>query len=205
MSKWKCCKCGKVLSSKQSAINHINVVHGDIEPNTLKIKRLKDDECPLSARLENLPSVKNKKAYSFFSPIADAFSDENGKELCWGARGKAQKSLLDDTDSSRDEHDLPAAPSPLQGSATLPSPNQRHSGFVFGQSFNPPFKTPLNTVPSICTEFSSTSSNDNKLSAPSMIPVESNISTAPSSSYSSSFIAAHLATPPVGKPQNLKP
>ena len=89
MGQWKCGKCSKLLSSKQSAINHINVIHED-EANTIKIVRVNSQEYPASNRAENSFSAKHQNAYKFFAPVADVFSHGNTKELYWGARGNAQ-------------------------------------------------------------------------------------------------------------------
>ena len=186
MGKWKCGKCSKLLSSKQSAINHINVIHED-EANTIKFVRVNSDECPASNRAGNSSSAKNQNAYKFFAPVADVFSNGNTKELYWGARGNAQKSSISDVHSPLKDPNLSTgleSSSQVIGTVAMPSSTQR---FPVTSSFNPPFKVPLQLSSCDVSDMSlaATSTIDNNIisSPSSYVDDGSNLSTSPTASF----------------------
>ena len=71
--KWKCGMCGKKLSSKQTAVKHIEVIHKDTD---IPISREKSVESTPN-QVTNKISNKKKNVCSYFSGLSNVFSSGN--------------------------------------------------------------------------------------------------------------------------------
>ena len=101
--RWKCRVCGKVISSKQTAQNHVKVIHPSCDQtvsNILKVnvevteKLIKKEK--VTSKLKNTP--KTKKAVSFSTQLSEAFKDKSLFES-FSLSNKKSKQTLDNNTS----------------------------------------------------------------------------------------------------------
>lgn len=101
--RWKCRVCGKVVSSKQTAQNHVKVIHPSCDQtvsNILKVnvevteKLIKKEK--VTSKLKNTP--KTKKAVSFSTQLSEAFKDKSLFES-FSLNNKKSKQTLDNNTS----------------------------------------------------------------------------------------------------------
>ena len=107
--RWKCRVCGKVVSSKQTAQNHVKVIHPSCDQtvsNILKVnvevteKLIKKEK--VTSKLKNTP--KTKKAVSFSTQLSEAFKDKSLFES-FSLNNKKSKHTLDNNTSVSSDRD----------------------------------------------------------------------------------------------------
>ena len=93
-TKWRCRECGKLLSSKQTALKHIDIFHKTVDPSegesVTKVKvQVKEKEYKEGNQNIENPST-TKKAFGFFAPLTNIFNNDSLVEgFSWGEKKKA--------------------------------------------------------------------------------------------------------------------
>ena len=93
-TKWRCRECGKLLSSKQTALKHIDIFHKTVDPSegesVTKVKvQVKEKEYKEGTQNIENPST-TKKAFGFFAPLTNIFNNDSLVEgFSWGEKKKS--------------------------------------------------------------------------------------------------------------------
>ena len=75
LTRWKCQICGKIVSSKQNVVSHIQVLHPDCDKTLSNICKVQINVTDKKAKQPKDKSSLNKKSVAFSTQLSKGFSD----------------------------------------------------------------------------------------------------------------------------------
>ena len=113
--KWKCNHCSKLLSSKQTVLYHLKVVHSDADLPSSFSKVILDSENEDIRKKSKINTVSKGKAFRYFSALDNLFNDDSILESFQMGQSSRQRSNGSvDTSLSVENQHVSANDSPVK-------------------------------------------------------------------------------------------